>query len=211
MQYGDERPDSLKYSPFKAIIAPRPIGWIGTLNADGVGNLAPYSFFNGVGTYPDQVMFASEGAKHSYLNARDRGEFTFSLATVALAEEMNLSSAGVPDGQSEFELTGLEQGKSLKIRAPFVAASPAALECVTLDTIQIKDRHGTPLDRYIVIGEVVHTHIRDEFIREGRFDPVVAQTIARLGYLDFSTVTNLWAMERPDGDLADAPPPATRS
>ena len=203
MDYGDDRPDSLRFNPFKAIVAPRPIGWIGTLNADGVANLAPYSFFNAVGSDPDQVMFASTGAKHSYVNARDRGEFTFSLATKTLAEAVNLSSAQVPDGVSEFELAGLERGRSAKVAPPYVAASPAVLECVTLDTIRMKDRRGNPLDRYMVIGEVVHTHIDEAFLRDGRFDPVAAGTIARLGYHDYTTVTDLWEMKTPQ--LAKGP------
>lgn len=198
MHFGDDRPAGLEFSPFKAIIAPRPIGWIGTLNADGVANLAPYSFFNGVGTGPDMVMFASEGAKHSYRNARDRGEFTFSLATEALREAMNLTSASVPEGVSEFDLAGLERGRPVEIGTPFVAASPAAMECVTVDTIQIRDRHGSLTERYIVIGQVVRTHIRDEYIRDGRFDTVAARPIARMGYRDYTTVTGDWELDRPD-------------
>lgn len=197
MHYGDTRPETLKHSPFKAIITPRPIGWIGTLDAGGTPNLAPYSFFNGLGSGPDMVMFCSDGAKHSASYARTRGEFTFSLATEALAEQMNITSAPEPDGTNEFELAGLAYGRSHVIAAPFVAASPAALECVTLDVRQLSDRHGTLLERFLVIGEVVQTHIRDEFIKDGRFDTVGARPIARMGYADYATVTDAWQMGRP--------------
>lgn len=197
MHYGKERPDALKHSPFKALIAPRPIGWIGTRDPDGLANLAPYSFFNGIGSNPDMVMFSSEGAKHSARHARERGEFTFSLATEALAEQMNTTSAAEPSGVNEFELAGLEQGRPQVIGTPFVAASPAALECVTLEVRQLSDRHGALLERFLVIGEVVQTHIRDEFIREGRFDTVGARPIARMGYADYATVTEAWQMGRP--------------
>ncbi|MFD0857708.1 flavin reductase family protein [Roseovarius aquimarinus] len=197
MHYGSERPEILKHNPLKAIITPRPIGWIGTLDPGGLPNLAPYSFFNAIGSDPDMVMFSSEGAKHSAMYAREQGEFTFSLATEALKDEMNKSSAPEPSGVSEFETAGLEQGRPQIIRTPFVAASPAALECVTLDVIQLRDRHGTLLDRYMVLGEVVQTHIREEFIVNGRFDTVGARPIARMGYRDYTTVTASWELGRP--------------
>jgi len=110
---------------------------------------------------------------------------------------MNKTSAPEPSGVSEFETADLEQGKPAVIRTPFVAASPAALECVTLDVIQLKDRHGALVDRYMVLGEVVQTHIRDEFIKDGRFDTVGARPIARMGYRDYSTVTASWELGRP--------------
>ncbi len=199
MHYGDTRPDTLKYNPFKAIIAPRPIGWIGTLDPGGQANLAPYSFFNGIGSDPEMVIFCSEGIKHSASYAQERGEFTFSLATEALARQMNTSSAPEPSGVNEFDLAKLEQGVPVVIQTPFVAASPAALECVTLEVRQLSDRHGTLLDRFLVIGEVVQTHIRDEFIKDGRFDTVSARPIARMGYADYATVTDAWQMDRPNG------------
>jgi len=205
MHYGDERPPILAYDPFKAIIAPRPIGWIGTLNADGVPNLGPYSFFAALGSHPHMIGFSSEGRKHSYVNARERGEFTFSLATEALTEAMNISSAAVEDGANEFTLAGLALGNSVEIATPFVAASPAALECVTISAEQLRDRNGVLVDRYFVIGQVVRTHIRDEFIVDGRFDTETARPIARMGYRDYSTVTEAWELMRPD----DAPRPSS--
>ncbi|MFX0541362.1 flavin reductase family protein [Roseovarius sp. S4756] len=198
MNYGNDRPDTLRHNPLKAIITPRPIGWIGTLDPGGLPNLAPYSFFNAIGSDPDMVMFSSEGAKHSAIYARDQGEFTFSLATEALTHEMNKSSAAEPAGVNEFDTARLEQGQPAVIRTPFVAASPAALECVTLDVQQLRDRHGTLLDRYLVLGEVVQTHIRDEYIKNGRFDTVGARPIARMGYRDYTTVTDSWELGRPD-------------
>ncbi len=198
MHYGDERPEALKFDPFKAIIAPRPIGWIGTRNADGVPNLAPYSFFAGLGTAPNMVGFSSEGAKHSYTNARDRGEFTISLATEALADAMNISSGSVPDGANEFALAGLTHGEPVEISTPFVAESPAAMECITVSATRLNDKDGNPINRFFVIGQVVHTHIRDEYIRDGRFDTAGARPIARMGYRDYSTVTEAWELMRPD-------------
>ncbi|WP_413203645.1 flavin reductase family protein [Rhodospirillum sp. A1_3_36] len=197
MHYGDRRPEDLPHDPFKAIVAPRPIGWIGTRNADGIPNLAPYSFFNGIGTGPHMICFSSMGPKHSFVNAKDRGEFTFSLATEPLVAAMNATSDMVPDGANEFVLAGLTEGQSVEIAAPFVAESPAALECVTLSATRLTDRHGNPTDAHLVIGEVVHTHIRDEFIREGRFDVTLARTLSRLGYMDYATITETWELARP--------------
>ncbi|ATI41549.1 nitrilotriacetate monooxygenase [Pacificitalea manganoxidans] len=198
MHYGDTRPDILKYDPFKAIIAPRPIGWIGTRNADGIPNLGPYSFFNAIGNAPHMICFTSEGLKHSVVNARDQGEFTFSLATEDLAQAMNVSSGAWPDGADEFAQAGLPIGESVATKAPFVADSPAALECVTVSFQQIVDRDGAPVDRYMVIGQVVQTHINEAYIRDGRFDTAAARPIARMGYRDYATVTEAWELDRPD-------------
>ncbi|MBE9636966.1 flavin reductase family protein [Salipiger mangrovisoli] len=196
MHYGDTRPESLTFDPFKAIIAPRPIGWIGTRNADGVPNLGPYSYFNAIGNSPHMICFTSDGLKHSVVNARDRGEFTFSLATEALAEAMNISSEAMPDGENEFAKAGLALGTSIATNAPFVADSPAALECVTLSVTELTES-VTPINRFMVIGQVVQTHIRDEYITGGRFDTVKARPIARMGYRDYATVTDAWELMRP--------------
>jgi flavin reductase (DIM6/NTAB) family NADH-FMN oxidoreductase RutF len=193
------RPDDgipLPHDPFKAICAPRPIGWIGTRNADGVANLAPYSFFMPVSSRPNMIAFSSEGLKHSARNARDGGEFTFSLATLKLADAMNRSAADCPDGEDEFRLANLEKGFPRVVSTPFVADSPAAFECVTTSTLQLNDRKGEALDRYLVIGEVVGVHLADDAILDGRFDMISVQTIARAGYRDYVTVTEAWEMNR---------------
>ncbi len=198
MHYGSELPPTLKFDPFKAIIAPRPIGWIGTLNDDGIPNLGPYSFFTAIASRPNMIGFSSEGLKHSFVNARNRREFTFSLANEELAAAMNKSSEAVPDGANEFALAGLTPGESVGIQTPFVTESPAALECILVSAEQLRNRNGKLIDRYFAIGEVVHTHIRDEYIKDGKFDTSLARPIARMGYRDYSTVTKAWEMTRPD-------------
>lgn len=198
MHYGTDRPDILTFDPFKAIVAPRPIGWIGTLNEDGVPNLAPYSFFMPLGSNPHMIAFTSEGMKHSPANAKAQGEFTFSLATDALKHAMNASSGSHPDGANEFDLAGLTPGAPVVVKAPFVAESPAALECRTISVEPLIDMEGTVINRFMVIGQVVQTHIRDEYIRDGRFDTAAAAPIARLGYRDYATASALWELTRPD-------------
>jgi flavin reductase (DIM6/NTAB) family NADH-FMN oxidoreductase RutF len=197
MFYRADETHGLPFDPFKAIIAPRPIGWIGTLNAEGVPNLGPYSFFAALSSRPNMIGFSSEGMKHSPRNARDSGEFTFSLATSALAEAMNASSATLPDGANEFTAAGLELGQSRVIAAPFVKDAPAALECKTVTAMELTDIDGRPTDRFFVIGQVVAVHIRDEFIVDGRFDTAKARPISRGGYQDYATVESVWEMLRP--------------
>ena len=197
MYYTADEPHGLPFDPFKAIIAPRPIGWIGTCDKAGRPNLAPYSFFNAVGSRPAMIAFASEGLKDSPRNIRDTGEFTFSLATLPLAKQMNLSSASLREGENEFAFADLAMAPSRLVRPPFVAESPAALECKLVHFIELNDLAGKPTGRYLSIGQVVATHIKDEFIRDGRFDAVKAQAIARCGYNDYATLDAQWEMIRP--------------
>jgi flavin reductase (DIM6/NTAB) family NADH-FMN oxidoreductase RutF len=197
MFYRADEDHGLPFDPFKAIIAPRPIGWIGTLNAEGVPNLGPYSFFAALSSRPNMIGFSSEGLKHSPRNARDRREFTFSLATLALAEAMNASSANLADGVNEFTAAGLELGQSRVIATPFVKDSPAALECKTVHFMELTDLDGRATGRFFVIGQVVAVHIRDEFIVNGRFDTAKARPISRGGYQDYATVEEVWQMLRP--------------
>lgn len=194
MFYRADEPHGLPSDPFKAIIAPRPIGWIGTLNADGVPNLAPYSFFNAVSSRPNMIAFASEGFKHSARNARDTGEFSFSLASLPLAQAMRASGEKVADDVDEFELAGLEKGEPKVISAPFVKSSPAALECKLVHFMELNDIEGKSTDRFLVIGQVVAVHMRDEFIIDGRFDAAKAQPIARQGYGGYSDVDAVWSL-----------------
>ncbi len=197
MFYTADEPHGLPFDPFKAIVAPRPIGWIGTCDKVGRVNLAPYSFFNAVGNRPNMIAFASEGLKDSARNTRDTGEFTFSLATLPLARQMNLCSADLEEGQNEFDFAGLTMSPSRLVRPPFVGESPAAFECKVVHFIELQDLEGRPTGKFLTIGQVVATHIKDEFIRDGRFDAVKAQTIARCGYNDYATVDEQWELVRP--------------
>lgn len=198
MHFGSSLPDCLDHDPFKAIVAPRPIGWIGTRNREGTPNLGPYSFFGAVSYRPHMVYFSSEGPKHSYRNALSQGEFTVSLVSEALVQGMNVSSAALPDGADEFAQAGLSIGQSVVTNAPFVAESPAALECVTTHSFELIDRSGNKTGHFMVFGEVVQTHIRQDFIRNGRYDSAAARPVLRLGYRDYTTVATAWELMRPD-------------
>ncbi|GAB4181144.1 MAG: flavin reductase family protein [Thalassobaculales bacterium] len=188
----------LPFDPIKAIVAPRPIGWISTIDAEGRHNLAPYSFFNALGSRPPIVCFSSEGMKDSAANAKATGEFVANLATMALAEAMNATSKTVPHGVDEFALAGLAVAPCRLVRPGRVAASPAALECKVLQVIEIADLSGQPIDRHLVIGQVVGVHIDDAYIRDGRFDTAAAQPLARCGYRDYAVVREVFEIVRPD-------------
>jgi len=195
--YTADEPHGLPFDPFKAIVAPRPIGWIGSCDEEGRINLAPYSFFNAVASRPNMIAFASEGLKDSARNTQATGEFTFSLATLPLADKMNLSSANLEEGRNEFDYAELTMAQSRLVRPPFVGESPAAFECKVVHFIELQDLSGHPTGKYLTIGQIVATHIKDEFIRDGRFDAVAAQTIARCGYSDYATVNEQWELARP--------------
>ena len=187
----------LPRDPFKAIVAPRPIGWISTRAPDGRVNLAPYSFFNAFNSVPPIVGFSSEGCKDSASFARDSGEFVANLASRDLMQAMNLSSAALPRGDSEFIHAGLAMAPCRLVKAPRVAEAHAALECKVVGFTPLKDSRGEAIDAYLVLGEVVAFHIDDALIRDGRFDTVAAQPLARCGYQDYAVVESLIALARP--------------
>jgi flavin reductase (DIM6/NTAB) family NADH-FMN oxidoreductase RutF len=190
----------LPHDPFKAIVAPRPIGWISTRNAAGVPNLAPYSFFNAVCSTPPLIAFSSAGRKDSLANAEATGEFVWNMATRALADAMNASSATVPPEVDEFVLAGLEAAPSRLVRPPRVAASPASLECRVVAIHELKGVDGRSAGHWLTIGEVVGVHIRTEFLRDGLFDTGAAHPIMRAGYRDEyveATPETIFRMARP--------------
>lgn len=194
----ENRDPSLKYDPIKAIVAPRPIGWISTLSDNGTANLAPYSFFNAVGGMPPMLMFASEGVKDTARNASATGEFVFNYASKNLSEEMNLSSVNAPAGVSEFEHYGIEAADSKIVDPPRVAKANAAMECKVTSVIETNDVEGNLTGAVIIIGQVVGVHINDAMLRDGRFDVSLAEPVSRLGYMDFGLTSDLHEMIRPD-------------
>ncbi len=202
MHYRPEARDrtALPHDPIKAIVAPRPIGWISALSARGELNLAPYSFFNLLSSPPTPVvMFSSEGRKDAVSFVAETREFTCSLATYDMARQMNMTSAPLPRGTSEFEHAGLETEASVMVKAPRVKGTPAALECKLLSIQEISDLSGRPLDRHLVIGQVVGVHIDERYLVDGRFDITAARTIARCGYSDYAVVDSVFSIERPPG------------
>jgi flavin reductase (DIM6/NTAB) family NADH-FMN oxidoreductase RutF len=187
----------LSRNPLKAIVAPRPIGWITSMSAKGEINLAPYSFFNAVSDDPPIVLFSSEGPKDSLVFVEETKEFVCNLATFDLRNAVVETSGQFPRGVNEMEQSGLTPAPSRLVRPPRVAASPCALECRLLQIIDLKDLQGRPSTRYVAFGQVVGVHIDDRFIKDGRLDTAAMQPIARCGYADYSVVDKVFAMARP--------------
>ena len=185
----------LPRDPFKAIVAPRPIGWITSMSAKGEINLAPYSFFNGVSDHPPIVLFSSEGPKDSLIFVEETREFVSSLATFDLRKEV--VDREYPRGVNEMIEAGLEPAPSRLVRPPRVAASPCALECRLLEIVPLKDLAGRPVARTVVFGQVVGIHIDDRFIKNGRLDTAAMQPIARCSYADYAVVDKVFAMAFP--------------
>ncbi|MBE2317866.1 flavin reductase family protein [Solirubrobacter sp. CPCC 204708] len=183
----------LPHDPFKAFIAPRPIGWVSTLGASGAVNLAPYSYFNAVCDTPPTVMFSSSGPKDSATFAREGGEFVWNMATWELREPMNLSSKELARGDSEFEFAGLETAPSRLVAPPRVAAAPVALECRVSQVVEVADGPNI-----VTFGQVVGVHVDESVIVDGRVDLTRIRPIARCGYRgDYTVVDSLFEMLRP--------------
>ena len=190
----------LPHDPFKAIVAPRPIGWISTVDNEGRVNLAPYSFFNAFCDTPPIVGFSSSGRKDSQRNAEATGEFVANLATMRQAEAMNLTSAPLPNGVDEMAFAGLAAAPSRVVRPPRVADAPAALECRLLMTVPLKDLEGRATPNTLILGQVVGVHIDPAYLKDGLFATAGARPIARCGYRgDYAEVERLFEMLRPQG------------
>ena len=188
----------LPRDPFKSLIVPRPIGWISSISGNGVVNLAPYSFFNGVSSNPAVVMFCPGGAtrKDSLHNVEETGEFVVNVATAGQREQMNETSAVVGPEIDEFALAGLEPLPSRVVKPPRVAGAPVHMECRHLQTIVLPSDHpGAP--NHMVLGLVVGIHIDEAILTDGMVDMAKFRPIARLGYMDYTVVDNVFTMLRP--------------
>jgi flavin reductase (DIM6/NTAB) family NADH-FMN oxidoreductase RutF len=189
----------LPHDPFKALIAPRPVGWISTMSPEGEVNLAPYSFFNAFSGAPPLVGFCSEGFKDSAAFAEASGEFVWNMANWDLRMEMNATSAPLPRGSSEFVHAGLETAPCQLVKGPRVKASPAALECKVTQIVQLQDMNGVQTDRYLVMGQVIGVHLDEACLRDGVMDITLMKPIARCGYQDYSVVDKVFSVRRPPG------------
>jgi flavin reductase (DIM6/NTAB) family NADH-FMN oxidoreductase RutF len=184
----EHRKHGMRHDPFKALVAPRPIGWIGSVSKAGVLNLAPYSFFNAVSDSPPMVMFSSVGRKDSVNNIEETGEFTCSMATEALVDGMNLSSAPVAANVDEHALAKLATATSLVVKPPRVAQSPSALECRLWKMISLPRIDESKPEIVMVFGQVVAIYIDDTYVEGGMVNTGAMRPLARMGYMDYSVV-----------------------
>ena len=199
---GTHKDHGLTYSPLKALISPRPIGWISSLSASGVANLSPYSFFNAIAELPPMVMFISApdmreanrgGQKDSLTNILETREFGVNIVGSEQAEQMVKSSQDVTADIDEFDHTSLGKKKAEKISAPLVAGAPAHLECVYYNHITLPD-NGRGNHSVMVMGTIVGIHIDEAIIADGRVDVSRYTPVARLGYKDYTAVRDLFEM-----------------
>ena len=202
MFYRPDAPDDPRAGLLNALVLPRPIGWISSLDAGGRANLAPYSFFNAVAYRPPQVMFSATGPhergglKDSLANIEATREFVVNFATWALREAINASSVAAPHGVDEFEHAGQGKLPATTVRPPRVAGSPVHLECV-LSQIVALESPGPDQPARMVIGRVTGVHVADELFVDGRVDPRRLDAIARLGYDQYARLGEVFAMTRP--------------
>ena len=200
MFYKPQDGHGLPHNPFNAIVTPRPIGWISSRDTDGNDNLAPYSFFNAVAYVPPQVMFSStgqkpdrEGTKDSVSNIRDTGVFCVNIVEYAMRDAMNASSATVNKNIDEFARAKLEKTPCETIDCARVSGTPAALECKMTQSLQLPGAAN-----FAVFGEVTGIHMRDDCLSDGLFDITRFHPLARLGYRDYTRVTDIFSLSRPD-------------
>ncbi|MDA0996666.1 MAG: flavin reductase family protein [Proteobacteria bacterium] len=206
MFWKTDQPHGLPRNPFKSCIIPRPIGWISTQDKNGGVNLAPYSYFNGVSDDPPMVMFASgsrdaTNPKDTIANAEATGEFVCSMVSWDMRDVMNTTSAEVAPEIDEFKLAGIETAPSQLVKPPRVAGAPIHLECTYLQTFTLPPTskgHGNA----ICVGRVIGIHIKDEFLKDGFIDVLKIRPVARLGYMDYTSVDGQFTMLRPTVDAA---------
>ena len=198
MFYNPEIGHNLPHDPFKAIVSPRPIGWISTIDKEKNVNLAPYSFFNAVADNPPMIMFSITGQKKN-ISSKDTLQniietkcFVVNIVSKDLLNQMNQTSGNYPKNTDEFVLANLEKTNCVYIDVPRVKKSPASLECTLYKILKLPG-----FSNNMVIGEVVGVHINENILKNGIFDILAYDPIARLGYKDYTSVSSKFVLERP--------------
>lgn len=188
----------LPFDPLKALVAPRPIGWISSLNAGGVPNLAPYSFFNLLSAAPAIVGFSSGMRKDTQTNIEETGEFVYNFASADLVDAVNMSSSHVPNDVNEFELAGITAIASKRVKPPRVAEARAHFECEYIQTIELPVGPESRIPWSLILGRVVAVHIDDEFIKDGFVDTLAMEPLSRMGYMDYGVLGGKITKPRPE-------------
>ena len=207
-------PPPFQHTVFNALVVPRPIGWITTMSAEGVVNLAPFSFFNAISAAPPCVIYCPSYFKpgvdkpeDSLVNVEATGEFVYNMCTHDLREKMVLTTKKSPRSFDEFANVGLEAAACEQVKPPRVNDSPIALECKYVQSVQLPaPADGNPATA--VIGQVVGIHIADDVITDdGLVDMKKLRPLARLGYYDFAVIEpdQIFSMQAPgDNRFASA-------
>lgn len=169
------------------LITPRPIAWVSTRSGTGIDNLAPFSFFNGVGANPACLMFcpanSDQGeAKDTLANVNETKQFVVNMVTSGLVKKMDLTAKNYPSDQDEFEIAGLSKAACEAVNVPRVSESLASFECELMQVVALGEGPG---GANMVIGRIVHLHVSDSIISEGRLDASLLDTIGRMGSGDY--------------------------
>ncbi|HTL52079.1 MAG TPA: flavin reductase family protein [Planctomycetota bacterium] len=181
-------------------ITPRPIAWVSTVSPRGIPNLAPFSFFNGVGANPPTVVFCPvnrrDGSrKDTLINIEATPEFVVNVVPYSLAGPMNESSAELPYEVSEFDSTGLTAEPAFKVKAPRVKEAPVHFECVLHQIVPVGEG---ALGANLVIGRIVWINVADRVLgADGQVDPQKLDTIGRMGGNLYSRTTERFELPRP--------------
>ncbi len=199
-----ERKEELgfRYNPIKSLVIPRPIAWVSTLSAAGVGNLAPFSFFNMMAFDPPVLAIgcngrhADGGLKDTLVNVGATGEFVINLVTWALREKMLATAAALPRDVDEMAHVGLEPAPSVRVKPPRIAESPINFECTHLDTVALPTDFPERQNN-LILGVVVGIHIDGAFVKDGLIDVAALKPLSRLGYADYSVVETIFSMGEP--------------
>lgn len=179
------------YFLMNALVIPRPIGWISTLSANGVRNLAPYSHFNLMGSNPFYLAFASTGVKDTITNLRAVPQFVANIVSMGLLERMNFSACDFPPEEEEFGWAGLTPVPSVKVSPPRVGEAKAHLEC---EVAQIYTDGNTN----IVLARILHAHVDRSVWRDGRVDPKLLDPACRLAGSGYAALGELVNVQRPE-------------
>jgi len=174
-----------------ALVIPRPIGWISTISAGGVRNLAPYSYFNLMGSDPFYIAFGSTGLKDSVTNLREVPEFVANIVSMHVIEEMNFSSGNFPREEDEYQWAGLTPVPSARVRPPRVGEARAHLECEMVQIVTDRNTH-------IVLGRIVHAHVDPSVWKDGRVDPRLLDPVCRLSGSGYASLGKLYNVDRPE-------------
>ena len=173
------------YKLMTGIIVPRPIALVSTIDAHSVANVAPFSFFCGVGSVPPTLLFcpalhgteANPGRKDTLANVEATGEFVVNVVSEAIADAANITASAVPPDVDDFALAGLTPVPGEVVRVPRVAESPAHMECKLLQVIYTSRQPGGGV---IVLGEIVRVHVREDLVDNFRVDPDGLDAVGRM-------------------------------
>lgn len=194
---------SVFYQHIIHAIVPRPIAWVSTISKEGVTNVAPFSYFTGVGSRPPTLLFCPANKrdgqpKDTLRNIQDVGDFVVNIVSFDAAEQMNASAAELPSAESEFDANGLTPIPGTHVSSPRVAESKIHFECTLRQILNIGEGPG---GANVVIGDVVHVHIEDSVLGAKELaDPDLLDAVGRMGGTTYCRTSQRFDLPRPGSE-----------